>query len=160
MKKLLLLLIGFFCFQNTFSQPVEMLNETFRLKSLSIGNGYLTPNGENPNVTIYEVAGDYVLDADGIFNTLNAAVSFSGNSIIFNVLGVTLQDCAPINFYYEDVKFHHFVTSLNLDSKTFTYCYTERNSFNLLRLRDANKNWAHYSTERVLVANPLFFQPW
>lgn len=42
-----------------------MLNETFRLKSLYIGNEYLTLNDENTDLTYYEVAGNYVAEANG-----------------------------------------------------------------------------------------------
>ena len=121
MKKLLVLLIGFFCFQNTFSQPVEMLNETFRLKSLSIGNGYLTPNGENPNITISENSGNYSIEANGISNTLSAEATFSGNSITVDTNSITLNDCTGDTCYYEDLYFYDFLTTLNLDPKTFTY---------------------------------------
>jgi heat shock protein HslJ len=160
MKKLLVLLIGFFCFQNTFSQPVEMLNETFRLKSLSIGNGYLTPNGENPNITISENSGNYSIEANGISNTLSAEATFSGNSITVDTNSITLNDCTGDTCYYEDLYFYDFLTTLNLDPKTFTYYYSESNGFKFLRLRDANNNWAHYSTEPVPVANPMLFQTW
>lgn len=160
MKKLLLLFLASFSTLVTFAQPAGMLNETFRLKSLSIGNSYLTPNGENPNLTIYEVAGDYVMEADGIFNTLNAAASFNGNSMILNNYGVTLNDCVEPNCYYEDLYFYNLLTNLNLDSKTFTYYYSENNGFKFLRLKDGNNNWANYSTEPAPVANPMLFQTW
>ncbi|MEH6764088.1 MAG: T9SS type A sorting domain-containing protein [Aequorivita antarctica] len=160
MKKLLLLIVVICCFHSTFAQPAGLLNETFRLKSLYIGNEYLTPNGENPNLTIYEVAGNFVMDADGIFNTLNAAASFNGNSLIFNDYGITQHDCVEPNCYYENLYFYDLLTNLNLDSKTFTYFYSESNGFKFLRLRDANNNTAYYSTEPAPIANSMLFQTW
>ncbi|MEM0517644.1 T9SS type A sorting domain-containing protein [Aequorivita flava] len=159
MKKLLLLVFGI-SMLSSFAQPAGMLNETFRLKSLYIGNTYLTPNGENPNLTIYEVAGDYVLEADGIFNTMNAAASFNGNSMTLNDYGVTLHDCIEPNCYYEDLYFYDVLTNLNLETKTFTFFYSENNGFKFLRLRDTNYNTAYYSTEPAPIANPMLFQTW
>jgi heat shock protein HslJ len=160
MKKLLLLLVCFFFLQNAYSQPAGMLNETFRLKSLHIGHDYLTPNGENPNITIAENSGNYSIEANGITNTLSAEATFSGDSITFENNSITLDDCTGDTCYYEDLYFYDFLTTLNLDPKTFTYYYSESNGFKFLRLRDANNNWAHYSTEPVPVANPMLFQTW
>lgn len=160
MKKLLLLLVGFFCFQTSFAQPAGLLNETFRLKSLSIGNGYLTPNGENPTISISDNSGNYFVEANGISNILFAEATFSGNSITIDTNSITLDDCNGPTCYYEDLYFYDLLTNLNLDSKTFTYYYSESNGFKFLRLRDANNNMAQYSTEPAPVANPMLFQTW
>jgi hypothetical protein len=137
-----------------------MLNENFNLKSIQTNNTFYTPNGENPNLTIHEVAGNYVADADGIFNTLNAALSFNGNSLTLNDYGITLQDCLEPNCYYEDLYFYDVLTTLNLDSKTFNYYYNENNGFKYLRLHDSNNNIAYYSTEPAPEPNPMLFQTW
>ena len=160
MKKLLLFLVIIFCSEGTFAQPAGLLNETFRLKSLSIGNGYLTPNGENPTILISDQSGDFSVVANGITNTLSAEATFSGNSITIDINSITLDDCTGPTCYYEDLYFYDFLTTLNLDPKTFTYYYSEINGFKFLRLRDANNNWAHYSTEPAPVANPMLFQTW
>ncbi len=160
MKKLLLLLVVFFCFQISFAQPAGLLNETFRLKSLLIGNDYLTPNGENPNIIISENSGNYFVEANGISNLLSAEATFSGNSITIDTNSITLDDCSGPTCYYEDLYFYDILTNLNLDTKTFTYYYTESNGFKFLRLRDANNNMAHYSTEPAPVDDPMLFQTW
>ncbi len=160
MKKLLLLLVVIFCYECTFAQPAGLLNETFRLKSLSIGNDYLTPNGENPNLTIYEVAGNFVINAEGISNTLNAAASFNGNLMTLNDYGVTLLSCIEPNCYYEDLYFYDILTTQTLESKTLTYNYNETNGFKYLSLGDSENNWAYFSTEPAPEPNPLLFQTW
>ncbi len=160
MKKLFLLFVSFLCIHNTFSQPAGLLNETFRLKSLYIGNDYLTPNDENPTISISDQSGDYSVVANGITNTLSAEATFSGNSITIYTISVTPGDCTALTCYYEDLYFYDLLTTVNLNSKTFTYYYSESNGFKFLRLRDANNNWAHYSTEPVPVANPMLFQTW
>ncbi|SRX52819.1 T9SS type A sorting domain-containing protein [Aequorivita sp. CIP111184] len=160
MKKILLLFAVNLMFLATFAQPAGMLNETFNLQFIQTNDLFFTPNGENPNLTIYEVAGNYVLDADGIFNTLNAAASFNGNSIILNDFGVTLNDCIEPNCYYENIYFYEIVTNQNLESKTLTYNYNERNGYKYLSLRDADYNWAYFSTEPAPEPDPLLFQTW
>lgn len=160
MKKLLLILIGFICFQTSFAQPAGLLNETFRLKSLSIGNGYLTPNGENPTISISGQSGVYSVEANGITNALFAEATFNGSSITIDTNSITLDDCTGPACYYEDLYFYDLLTNLNLDTKTFTYYYSENNGFKFLRLRDANNNMAQYSTEPAPVANQMLFQTW
>lgn len=160
MKKILLLFVTSLTMLVTFAQPAGMLNETFRLKSLYIGNEYLTPNGENPTISISDQSGDYLVEANGITNTLSAEAVFNGNLISFNSISITLDDCTAPTCYYEDLYFYDLLTNLNLDSKTFTYYYSESNGFKFLRLRDANNNTAYYSTEPVPVANPMLFQTW
>tara|TARA_B100000949_G_scaffold229832_1_gene239324 strand:+ start:152 stop:1192 length:1041 start_codon:yes stop_codon:yes gene_type:complete len=142
------------------AQPAGMLNETFRLKSLYIGDTYLTPNGETPTLTFYEFSSDYIVEAGGIFNTLNAAASFNGNSLTLNDYGVTLQDCVESNCYYEDLYFYEILTTQSLESKTLTYNYNEDNGFKYVSLRDSENNWAYFSTEPPPEPNPLLFQTW
>ncbi|AFL80794.1 hypothetical protein Aeqsu_1301 [Aequorivita sublithincola DSM 14238] len=160
MKKLLLLFTICFSILASFAQPAGILNETFRLKSLSIGNSYYTPNGESPNLTFYEVTGNYVAEANGISNVLNAAASFSGNSFTLNNYGITLNDCVEPNCYYEDLYFYSILTTTNLDSKTFTYNYYENNGYKYFRISDSNNKRAYYSTEPAPEPNPLLFQTW
>lgn len=160
MKKSLLLFLVTLSTISTFAQPSGMLGETFRLKYIETNNTYYTPNGENPNLTIYEVAGNYVLDADGIFNTLNAAVNFDGNSLTLNDYAVTLHDCVEPNCYYENIYFYDILTTVNFDSKTFTYYYNENNGYKYLRLKDSENNMAYFSTEPAPEPNPLLFQTW
>ena len=160
MKKILLFSVCFLFFQNVFSQPSGLLNEIFRLKSLTVGNGYLTPNGENPTITITGQAGDFSVEAVGISNTLFSEATFSGNSVTFNVDSVTQEDCTGPSCYYEDLYFFDLLTTNSLDSKTFTYYYSEDNGFKFLRLRDENNNWGHFSTEPAPVATPLLFKTW
>lgn len=163
MKKLLLLLFAALSIISSYAQPSGMVGETFKLKHIETSNGmnsYYTPNGENSNFTIYEVAGYYVLDADGIVNTLNAAASFNGNSLTFNDYGVTLQDCVEPNCYYENIYFYDILTTQNFQSKTFTYFYNESNDYKYLRLRDAENNWAYFSTEPTQEPDSRLFQTW
>lgn len=160
MKKTLLLIVAAFSILTTFAQPAGMLNETFRLKSLYIGNSYLTPNGENPGIIITDNAGSYYAQAGGIFNQLNAEATFAGNSLTLTVDSITLHDCVEPNCYYEDLYFYNILTTENLDSKTFTYYYSENNGFKFLRLKDANNNNAYYSTEPAPVPDPRLFQTW
>lgn len=161
MKKLLLVIFTSFYTLTSIAQPAGMLDETFNLKHIyKNGVSYYTPNGENTNLTIYKVAGDYVLDADGIFNTLNAAASFNSNSLTFNNYGVTLQDCVESNCYFEDLYFYEILTNQNLESKTFTYYYNENNSYKYLRLKDSENNLAYFSTEPASEPDPLLFQTW
>ncbi|SRX72415.1 T9SS type A sorting domain-containing protein [Aequorivita antarctica] len=160
MKKIFLLFVTSLTMLVTFAQPAGMLNETFRLKSLSVGNGYLTPNGENPTITISDQAGDYSVEANGITNTLSAEATFSGSSITLDTNSITLDDCTGSACYYEDLYFYDLLTNMNLDSKTFTYYYSENNSYKFLRLKDANNNTAYYSTEPAPVANTMLFQTW
>jgi hypothetical protein len=160
MKKLLFCIAILGSLQITFAQSAGMLNEDFSLKFIETNNLYYTPNGENPNLTIYEVAGDYVLEASGIFNTLNAAASFNGNSMTLNDYGVTLHNCIEPNCYYEDLYFYDILTTQNLESKTLTYNYNESNGFKYLSLSDSENNWAYFSTEPSPEPNPLLFQTW
>lgn len=160
MKKLLLFFVCIFCIQGVSAQPAGVLNETFRLKSLYNGNEYLTPNGESPNITITDNSGNYAVEANGISNIFSAAAIFSGNSIAFSNLGISLNDCTDTDCYYEDLYFYEVLTNSNLDPKTLTYYYSENNGFKFLRLRDANYHPAYYSTEPAPVANPMLFQTW
>ncbi|MGB3344695.1 MAG: T9SS type A sorting domain-containing protein [Aequorivita sp.] len=160
MKKSLLLIIANLSILASFAQPSGMINETFNLKFIETNDLFFTPNGEIPNLTFYELAGNYVLDADGIRNTLNAAASFNGNSVTFNDFGVTLNDCVEPNCYYENLYFYEILTNQNLESKTLTYIYNERNGYKYLSLRDSNYNWAYFSTEPALVPDARLFQTW
>lgn len=160
MKKTGLLFLAFICFHIAISQPAGLLNETFRLKSLYNGNEYLTPNGESPNITITDNSGNYAVEANGISNIFSAAAIFSGNSIAFSNLGISLNDCTDTDCYYEDLYFYEVLTNSNLDPKTLTYYYSENNGFKFLRLRDANYHTAYYSTEPAPVGNPMLFQTW
>lgn len=114
MKKILLLFIVIIPILAALAQPTGMVGETFNLKSLVKKNTYFTPNGESPNLTIYEMPGAYVLDADGINKTLNAASFFSGNTMTLNPFGIMLQDCIEPNCYYEDLYFYEILTNQNL----------------------------------------------
>src|SRR5690606_5889464 len=160
MKKLLHLFVWCFSILSTFAQPAGMLNETFHLKFIEIDNIYYTPNGENPNLTIHEVAGNYVIDADGVLNTLNASASFNGNSMTLNNYGITLLDCIEPNCYYEDLYFYEVLTTQTLESQTLNFNYYELNGFKNLSLTDSENNWAYFSTEPIPEPDPLLFQTW
>ncbi|MGO3182472.1 MAG: T9SS type A sorting domain-containing protein [Aequorivita sp.] len=160
MKKLLLLLVTSFSILSSFAQPAGMLGETFNLKYIETNDLFLTPNGESPNATFYELPGSYVIDADGIFNTLNAGANFSGDSVTFHSNSVTLHDCIEPNCYYENLYFYEILTNQNLESKTFTYNYQERNGYKYLSLQDSAYNYAYYSTEPAPIPDPLLFQTW
>lgn len=160
MRKFLLLILVNLSILSSFAQPSGMINETFNLKSIEVGGLFLTPNGETPNLRFIELAGNYVLDADGIRNTLNAAASFNGNSVTFNDFGVTLHDCVEPNCYYENLYFYEILTTPNLESKTLTYTYSERNGYKYLSLRDSAYKWAHFSTQPAPVPDARLFQTW
>ncbi len=163
MKKLLLIIFSSFSMLASIAQPSGMLGETFSLKYIEIYNmdkTYYTPNGESPNFTIYEVAGNYVLEADGIFNTLNAAAVFNGNSLKLNDYGITLHDCIEPNCYYEDIYFYDILKNPNFEFKNFNYHYFENNGYKYLRLTDSYYNLAYFSTEPAPEPNPLLFQTW
>lgn len=160
MRDYLLLFSSVFTIGLAFAQPAGMLNETFKLKFIETNNLYYTPNGENPDFTIYEVAGNYVMEASGIFNVLNAAASFSGNTISLNDFGGTLHDCTEPNCYYEDLYFYEILTNPNLEPKTLTYYYNERNGFKYLSLQDSNYNWAYFSTEPLPEPDSILYQTW
>src|SRR5690554_2344101 len=160
MKKLLLLLFSFFLTNIALSQPADMLNEVFNLKYLHVGDTYYTPNGENPNVAFYELPGSYVIEADGIFNTLNAGANFDGNTVTLHSYGITLHDCVETNCYYEDLYFYEVLKTNNINSKTLTYIYNEVNGIKYLTLTDADFNTAYYSTAPNETPNPLLFQNW
>jgi len=159
MKKILLLIV-IIPILSTLAQPTGMVGETFNLKSIVKNNKYFTPNGESPNLTIYELPTSHVLDADGINNTLNAGASFNGNTMTLNSFGITLQDCDEPNCYFEDLYFYEILTNQNLESKTFTYYYNENNGYKYLRLKDTGNNWANFSTEPAPEPDPMIFQTW
>ena len=160
MKKLLLLLILLFSVQVTFSQPEGMVTETFNLKYLQVGDIYYTPNGENPNFTIYENAGEYFVEAGGIFNMLFGTVTFNGSNLTLDGVGITLHDCQETNCYYENLYFYGVLTNSNMESKTFTYEYSESNGIKYFRITDENYNIASFSNAPNEDPNPLLFQTW
>ncbi|WP_310991631.1 T9SS type A sorting domain-containing protein [Aequorivita marina] len=160
MKKLLLLFATCFSFFSAYAQPAGMIGETFNLKYIETDNLFLTPNGESPNLTFYQIPNSYVLDAGGIYNGMSAGANFSGNSVTFHSYSVTLHDCVEPNCYYEDLYFYEILTNQYLESKTLTYNYQERDGYKYLSLRDADYNYAYYSTKPAAVPNPLLFQTW
>jgi hypothetical protein len=160
MKKLLLLFALGFSMQTSFAQPAGMLNETFNLKYIITNGTYYTPNGETPMLAFYELQNNYVLEAEGINNLLNAAASFNGNSLILNDYGITLNDCNEANCYYEDLYFYEILTTQSLESKTLTFNYNEYYGIKHLSIWDSENNWAYFSTEPPPQPNPLLFQTW
>ena len=160
MKKLLLFLIFISPAQNAFSQPTGLLNETFNLKYLQVGDIYYTPNGENPNFTIFENSGEYYVEAGGIFNMAFGLVAFNNNTLTHDGLGVTLHDCVETNCYYENLYFYGVLTNSNMEAKTFTYEYNESNGIKYFRISDENYNIASFSNAPNEDPNPLLFQNW
>ncbi|MCZ4317813.1 T9SS type A sorting domain-containing protein [Aequorivita viscosa] len=160
MKKLILLFAICFSILTSFAQPAGLLNETFNLKFIETNDLFFTPNGETPTVAFYDLPNSYVLEAEGISNVLNAGANFNGNSLTLHSYGVTLNDCVEPNCYYEDLYFYQILTTQNLESKTFTYYYNERNGYKYLSLRDADYNWAYFSTEPAPVPDTRLFQTW
>ncbi|WP_164905222.1 T9SS type A sorting domain-containing protein [Aequorivita ciconiae] len=160
MKRLLLplLLISFINIGRT--QPAGLLNEVFNLKYLQVGDIYYTPNGENPNVAFYELPGSHVINADGIFNTLNAGANFDGTTITLHSYSITQHDCVEPNCYYENLYFYEVLKADNMQSKTLTYTYNHSNGFKYLTLVDADYNKAYFSTAPNEDPSPLLFQNW
>lgn len=160
MKRLLLFLVASLSMSAIFAQPSGMLNETFNLKYLRVGDIYYTPNGENPNLTITENSGNYSFEAGGIFNMLSGSAIFNGDIMTLDSMGVTLHNCVEPNCYYEDLYFYGVLTTNNMESKTLTYNYNENNGFRYLTLTDGDNNIASYSTAPNEEPNSLLFQTW
>ena len=160
MKNSIPLLI-FFASLQMFSQPAGMVNETFNLKYLKIGNiEYYTPDGENPNFAIYENSGNYSFEAGGIFNMMFGSANFRGNNVTFGSIGVTLHDCVEPNCYYEDFNFHEVLSNSFMDSKTLSYTYWTDYDFKYLTIYDSQYNSASFSTSITPEPDPLLFQTW
>ncbi len=160
MKKFLLLFTFGFSVFASIAQPAGLLNETFNLKHIETDDLYFTPNGELPNLTIYDTSGDYFVEANGIFNVLNAEAIFSANTITLSGCSITLHSCVEPNCYYEDLYFYDILTTQTLESKTFTYSYWENNGYKYLSLIDTDFNWAYFSTEPAPVPDPRLFKTW
>ncbi len=160
MKKILLFLIFISSVQNTFSQSEGLLNETFNLKYLKVGDLYYTPNGENPDLTINENSGVYSFEANGIANMLFGSVYFNENSITIEPEGVTLADCLQSNCYYENMYFYEILSNYFMESKNLTYQYSEINGIKTLKLHDSNYNIAYFSTATNPNPEPRLFQTW
>jgi heat shock protein HslJ len=144
-----------------FSQPAGMVNETFNLKYLKIGNiEYYTPNGENPSFAIYENSGDYSFEAGGIFNMMFGSANFSGNYVTFGSIGVTLHDCVEQNCHYENLYFYEVLSNSFMESKTLSYNYWISDGIKGLTIYDANYNAAVFRTSIVPEPDPLLFQTW
>ena len=160
MKKPLLLFFAIITCFTAFAQPAGMINETFHLKYLQVGETYYTPNGENPNLLITENSGTYFMEAGGIGNQLFGPVTFSGNTMTSTQPGVTLHDCLEPNCYYENLYFYSILTNNMMEAKTLTYNYSETNGVKYLRLTDANNNVAQYNTMANEDPDPNLFQTW
>lgn len=160
MRKLLLLFVPICFVQIAFSQPSGLLNETFRLKHVRVGDMYYTPNGENPELIINESSGIFQIQTNGIENTLYGSATFNGNGLTFYPEEVTNEDCSNSNCYYEDLYFYEIWTNNFMETKSLTYQYSENNGIKKLKIYDDANNLAFFSTTPNPVINPLLIQTW
>lgn len=163
MNKFLLLFICLLPFQAQ-SQNPEMLAETWYLKYLIInGEQLFVPLNENFIFNFSEANGDYSAEANGVENVFSGTLNFNPNdTFTFTDVAITLLGCDLPNCYYENHYFYDFLTSQNLDVKTFQYDYNSYSQgLKSLQLTNTDAGYisAYFGNEPV-VPDPALFQTW
>ena len=162
MKKHLLIYCLIFVSQLGFAQALEIVQETWYLRSVMLDNTFkylpygevieLKFNGNNPY---------YTIGTNGIMNTLTANAIFNTNKLKISEVEISSNQCNAPNCEYENTYFFEFLSNPNLDDKTFTYQYFDLpNEPKKFRLKDNNGNRADFLNHPLPAIDENVFKEW
>jgi heat shock protein HslJ len=160
MKKYIPFFVITLCVTLSVAQNPGLIDETFNLEYLDLDDYYYTPNGENSTITFTE-NGTITFETFGIENTITGEAVFNGDTVTFQNMVVTIENCTESTCYYEDKYFYDFLTTASLEDRSFTYYYSQHSDgTKYFSLNGDNFKKARFSNRSTPVPNPILFQTW